>query len=100
LGKEALRSITSLLLSKTMARVRDVGVELSLDDSVTELISQEGMDPAYGARPLRRAVVRLVEDALSEALLNGTVQKGVPITATAENGQVVFRSSSEETITP
>ncbi len=95
LGKEALLKIASLLVSKTQARVRDLGVELTVDDSVTELIAREGLDPAYGARPLRRAVVRLLEDALSEALLNGTVQKGIPVQAVAEDERVVFKTQKE-----
>ncbi len=90
LGKDALLKIASLLISKTQARARDLGVVLTVDDTVTELIAKEGLDPAYGARPLRRAVVRLLEDALSEALLSGTVQKGVPVRAVAADGRVVF----------
>ena len=96
LGKDALLKIASLLISKTQARVRDLGVDLTVDDSVTELISREGLDPAYGARPLRRAVVRLLEDALSEALLNGTVRKGVPVLAVADGEKVLFKTNTPE----
>ncbi len=92
LGKDALLKISSLLISKTQARTRDLGVELTVDNSVAELISREGLDPAYGARPLRRAVVRLLEDALSEALLSGTVRKGVPVLAVAEDGKILFKA--------
>ncbi len=92
LGQEALSRIASLLLSKTQARARELGIQLTVDPSVTHLIAAEGLDPAYGARPLRRAVVRLVENALSEALLSGSIKKGVPIQAVAEDGKVVFRA--------
>ena len=92
LGQRALTEIAAMLLSKLRTRVQGMGIDLSFDDSVTELVAREGLDPAYGARPLRRAVVRLVEDALSEALLEGRIPKGVPVRAVAENGRVSFRT--------
>ena len=100
LGKEALLKIASLLVSKTQARVRDLGVALTVDASVTELVAKEGLDPAYGARPLRRGVVRLLEDPLSEALLDGRVTAGSAVLAVAEAGQVLFKPLPPEESSP
>lgn len=73
LGAEDAKKITSLLLDEFCARVQASGIELSISDEVVELVAKEGFDPQYGARPLRRAVVRLVEDSLAGEMMSGRV---------------------------
>ena len=96
LGKEALSDIANLLIGKTQERAKLLGITLTVDSSLSSLIAQEGLDPAYGARPLRRAVVRLLEDPLSEALLEGRIKAGASVRALSEDGHVIFRSEQQE----
>ena len=67
-----------------------MGIHITFQDSVAELLAKEGFDPTYGARPLRRAVVRMVEDTFSTEMLEGHVKPGDAVEARAENGKIVF----------
>ncbi len=60
-----------------------------------ELLAKEGFDPTFGARPLRRAIQRLVEDPLSDELLRGSFQSGDVIVVDARDGQIVFEKKRE-----
>ncbi|RYG41599.1 ATP-dependent Clp protease ATP-binding subunit ClpC, partial [bacterium] len=78
------------------AKAMEVTIELS--DSVKDLLVAEGYDPNLGARPLRRAVQRFIEDPLSEELLLGRFQKGDAIVAETEDGKtVIFKRKEPET---
>ena len=79
------------MLAQVRTRISALGIEISFDESVSELLSREGFDEVYGARPLRRAIVRLVEDALSTEMLEGKVKSGDTVTATAKDGEIVFK---------
>lgn len=63
-------------LDQLTKRLREQDIELELTDAAKEKISEEGYDPEYGARPLRRAIQKHVEDKLSEELLRGNIEKG------------------------
>lgn len=88
LSEEDLIAITSLLLRDVQSRIFALGIEAVFDDSVTVQIAKSGSDPQYGARPLRRAVMRLVEDRLSDALLAGELSPGDKARIFAENGEI------------
>jgi len=79
-----------------MRRVREQldtqGLGLELTDAAKTLLSEKGYDPALGARPLRRAIQRLVEDALSERILWKEFRAGETIIVDAENGEIAFRA--------
>ena len=90
LGEDDIRAIAALMLTDVTKRVKALGIEITFDESVIALVASEGFDPVYGARPLRRAIVRLVEDALSGAMLEGAVGAGDSITARAADGKVTF----------
>ena len=90
LDDECVRKIASLMLDRVRRRIADAGIEITFGDDVTSLVAREGFDPTYGARPIRRAVVRLVEDSFSEAMLDGTVKPGDTVTASVEDGKVVY----------
>ncbi len=96
LSKGSLEKISAMLLSKLEERSLQLGMNLSFDTSVISLVAEAGADPMLGARPLRRAVSRLVEDALAEALLSGGLDRDTPIYATVQEGRVVF-SHEEKT---
>ena len=65
---------------------------MELTPEAKELLAQEGYDPTFGARPLRRSVQRLIENPLSEELLKGTIESGVTVLAKNEAGQIVFET--------
>ena len=90
LREEDIRRIASLLLAEIRERVAALGVELSFSEETVSLVAAEGYDPLYGARPLRRAAVRLIEEPLSEAILSGRITAGDKITARVDGGRVVF----------
>ncbi len=73
---EHIKEIVSLMLKEVAERMRENEVEIEVAEPVKDLLVKEGFDEAYGARPLRRAILRLVEDRLSEEFLRGTFQPG------------------------
>jgi ATP-dependent Clp protease ATP-binding subunit ClpC len=90
LEQPQIRAISALMLDDLRRRILGLHVGIAFDDSVADLVSKEGFDPVYGARPLRRAVVRLVEDSFSTELLEGNIQEGDSVKATAVDGHVVY----------
>ncbi len=90
LGEAEINRITSLLLDELRGRVLALGIDLTFTDGVITLIAREGFDPAYGARPLRRAVIRLIEEPLSGEMLAGRVKEGDTVTVTSEESTVLF----------
>ena len=89
LTKEEISAITRKLLADVAERARDLGVELTFTDAVWEMLAESGYDETYGARPLKRAVRSMVEDPLTEKLLDGSVKKGAYVCDVRE-GTVVF----------
>ena len=76
LNKDDIKEIARRMLKTLKNRVHDLGIELSFDDSAIEKIADEGFDPVYGARPLRRAIQSEIEDKLSEEMLDGRMTSG------------------------
>src|SRR5262245_55125135 len=74
LTKDNIRQIIDIELEKVSRRLADKGLKLVLTDEARDLIIEEGYSPEYGARPLRRAIERLLEDPLAEDLLRGVFQ--------------------------
>ena len=76
LGKEQLMSIVDLLLKNVENLLAERKITLTLKPAAKELVLREGFDPAYGARPLRRAIQRLIQDPLAMEILEGKVLPG------------------------
>lgn len=91
LTEDELKEIITLLIKDLKKRLEDNGFELELSDEARRLILKEGYEPAYGARPLKRAIQKLVEDKVSEEILKKTVDQGDTIIVDAEEGQMVVR---------
>jgi len=99
LDRDQLSQITRLLLDRVARRLHAQGVELEITDEAVELLANAGFDPQYGARPLRRAIQRLLEDTLSERLLSGDVAPGQRVRVLVREGQLDFEvlgSASQE----
>jgi ATP-dependent Clp protease ATP-binding subunit ClpC len=90
LGKAEVKRIASLLLEELSLRVRALGIGLDFSDGAVELLAEEGFDPKFGARPLRRAAVRLLEEPLAEEILRGRISEGDRVTAEAVDGKLRF----------
>jgi len=90
LGKEQVREIVQLLLKNLEARLLENQLKLHVDDDVKDLLAQEGFDPQYGARPLRRTIQRLVENPLASRLIRGDFTGKTAVHVTQRDGQIIF----------
>jgi ATP-dependent Clp protease ATP-binding subunit ClpB len=90
LGKEQLADIAELQLERLRARLAERKLSLELTDAAKEVLAEAGWDPTYGARPLKRALQRLVENPLAQRLLEGEFAEGDTIRVDAQNGELVF----------
>jgi ATP-dependent Clp protease ATP-binding subunit ClpC len=90
LDRDQLRQITRLLLERVARRMRAQHVELEVSDEAVEYLANAGFDPQYGARPLRRAIQRLLEDEISERLLSGDIEPGQQVEVGLEDGRLTF----------
>lgn len=92
LNKDDIKEIARRMLKTLKNRVHDMGIELDFDDSAIEKISDEGFDPVYGARPLRRAIQSQIEDKLSEEMLDGHITSGNKYVCKHTDDGFVFES--------
>ncbi len=76
LNKDEVKQIADILLKEVFDRMTEKKIRLTVSDRFKELVVEEGYNPSYGARPLRRAIQRLLEDILAEEILTGRVQEG------------------------
>ena len=90
LTKEQLAEIVELQLERLRARLAERGIELELTDDAKQVLAEAGWDPTYGARPLKRAIQRLVENPLALRLLEGDFADGDTIRVDAEDGEIRF----------
>jgi ATP-dependent Clp protease ATP-binding subunit ClpC len=92
LTKPDLMVIVDLEVAKVTKRVRAKRIEIQLDQSAHEFLIEKGYDPTYGARPMRRAVERFLEDPLAEQILRGIIKEGDTITIGAEATKLTFNA--------
>ncbi len=95
LTDEDIRKIAGLMLEDTKKRIAENGITISFSDEVVDMLAKEGFDPVYGARPLRRAIIRRVEDSLSEAMLSGEIVKGDSVTAVLRDGKIEYEKAEK-----
>ena len=94
LNKDEVKQIAEIMLRDVASRLKDKDITLEVTAAFKEKVVQEGYDPSYGARPLRRAIVRLLEDSLVEAILSGEIANGdKAIVDVDDDGQVKVRKS-------
>ena len=91
-----IRKIAGLMVAQVQRRLQEQGIELRMPDEAVAYLAKAGFDPQYGARPLRRAIQRTVEDALSEEILAGRVHLGDTVSASLQDGKLVFRTAQPE----
>ena len=95
LTKEEVREIVDLMVARLDKRLAEQEMTIELTDAAKELLAERGFDPVLGARPLRRAIQRDIEDALSEKILFGEIERGQKVVVDAEGegilGEFTFR---------
>jgi ATP-dependent Clp protease ATP-binding subunit ClpB len=94
LGKEQLKHIVDLLLRSVENLLKEREITLELTPAAKELVASEGYDPAYGARPLRRAIQRLIQDPLALQILEGKVLPGERVRVDRDGNQDAMRFES------
>jgi ATP-dependent Clp protease ATP-binding subunit ClpB len=94
LSREQLGEIVELQLERLRRRLADRGLKLELADDAKRTIGDAGWDPTYGARPLKRAIQRLLENPLAVRLLEGEFGEGDTIVVDAQNGDLVFMKAA------
>ena len=97
LTKNEVKDIAEIMLKEVFSRLNEKGIKLDVTESFKERLVEEGYNPSYGARPLRRAVMRLLEDSLAEEVLSGRIKDGdKALVDIDENKKVTVNISSEE----
>jgi ATP-dependent Clp protease ATP-binding subunit ClpB len=96
LSKEQLAEIVELQLGRLRERLAERGLALELTDAAKEQLVEAGWDPTYGARPLKRAIQRLVENPLALRLLEGEFGEGDTVRVDAQDGELVFTQALEK----
>ncbi len=93
LSREQLSEIVELQLARLRSRLAERGLTLELTDTAKEVVAEAGWDPTYGARPLKRAIQRLVENPLALRLLEGKFDEGDTVRVDAKHGELVFEKA-------
>ena len=83
--------IVKLMTREVIERLKSLNIDLKMNEEAVKLIAQEGMDLEYGARPLKRAIQKELEDTLSEAILKGDIKKGSSVVAEIEDNKIVYK---------
>ncbi len=94
LDKQALMKILDLEIGKVVERLEKKDINLVLDEKARDFLVEKGHDPEYGARPMRRAVERFMEDPLAEEILRGKLVEGQPIQVSADEDKLTFTQKS------
>jgi ATP-dependent Clp protease ATP-binding subunit ClpC len=101
LTRDEVKQIANIMLDEVFARMADKGIHLSVTEAFKERLVEEGYNPSYGARPLRRAVMRLLEDSLAEEFLSGRIGEGdKALVDVNEEKQVVIRKQESNPSLP
>jgi ATP-dependent Clp protease ATP-binding subunit ClpC len=89
--------IADIMLKEVFGRLTEKGIRLEVSDRFKERLLQEGYNPSYGARPLRRAIMRLLEDSLAEEILSGRIGEGdTALVDVDEGGNILVHSQKTE----
>ena len=101
LNRDEVKEIAEIMLKEVFGRMGEKGITLTVSDAFKERLVEEGYNPAYGARPLRRAVMRLLEDSLAEEVLSGRIKDGDHAEVDVdENKKVVVRHKGQVDTAP
>ena len=91
LRESEIRQIVRLQTQSVCRMLAESGINLTIDDSAIDIISKAGFDPEFGARPVKRALQTMLLNNLSTMILSGQVDRNKPVTATAKDGELIFK---------
>jgi len=92
LTRDHIRKIVELMLSQIETQLQERDIKIDITDAAKDFLGEKGYDPAYGARPLRRVIERMVEDPLSEALLEGRFHPGDTVQIDCQNEEIILNT--------
>jgi len=98
LARDQIAQIIEVQLEKLRKNLADRGISIVLEDSAKELLVEEGYDPTFGARPLKRAIQTMIQNPLAIKLLNGEIRSGQTIHVAGENGALKFTPEGSSTV--
>ena len=90
LGDSELLSITRILLEQIRERIEGIGIDIEFDGGVAQFIVSTYTEREYGARPLKRAMLRLIEDSLARLIIEGELERGASVRAFVSDGKIQF----------
>jgi len=96
LTKEDLKKIVELMIEEVKTRLQEQGIGLEITEKAKDLIAEEGYDPDFGARPLRRAIQRMIENPLAEEILQGKFKENDVVVVDIKNGNIVLEKKKKE----
>ena len=96
LQKEELRQIVGIMAKEITSRLQELNITVKITSTVLDVLAEEGFDPEYGARPIRRAIQKKIEDPLSEALLSGEIRFGQQVTIGATKGKITIKGKEKK----
>jgi ATP-dependent Clp protease ATP-binding subunit ClpC len=100
LTKDDVKRIVDLQIGEVAQRMREQGLAIHLSEAARDWLAEKGYDPAFGARPLRRALQRLVESPLSKKLIRRELKAGDQLQIDIENGELVFHQAEDKKPAP
>jgi len=101
LSRNEVKDIAEIMLKEVFSRIKEKGISLTVSEDFKERLVEEGYNPSYGARPLRRAVMRLLEDSLAEEVLSGRIKDGDKAEVDIdESKKVIVKHLGKDSSTP
>jgi ATP-dependent Clp protease ATP-binding subunit ClpB len=91
LGADEIKKIVDIQMGFLNRRLRESKITLELTDKAKEFLANTGFDPVYGARPLKRAIQRLIQDPLAMKIIEGEIKEGNHVAMDVKDGEVVFQ---------
>ncbi|WP_199872969.1 ATP-dependent Clp protease ATP-binding subunit [Inediibacterium massiliense] len=92
LNQSDIYEIVDLMILDLTKRMKELNIHMEISDEAKKLLGEKGFDPEYGARPLKRAIRKMIEDSLSEEILRGNISKNDEIFVDVQNGEIIFRN--------
>ncbi|GAB4370449.1 MAG: ATP-dependent Clp protease ATP-binding subunit [Elainellaceae cyanobacterium] len=101
LNKDEVKRISDIMLREVFGRLEEQGISMEVTERFKDRLVEEGYNPSYGARPLRRAIMRLLEDTLAEEILSGRIKNGnVAVVDVDDDGKVQIRAEQRRELLP
>merc|ERR1711907_865185 len=99
LTKVEVKQIAKIMLKDVVERVLEKDIKLEITEKFQDRLVEEGFNPSFGARPLRRAIIRLVEDSMAERILGGDVEEGDSVILDVNSGGQITVLNGEKSFT-